>query len=173
MTDEAIIDAILRREGSAFTNRPEDRGGPTKWGITLATLKRWRGPQAGRDALEDLSEAEARTIYRRLYLERPGFDRVRDESLRGLLVDAAVLHGQAAAVRWLQASLGGVAVDGVVGPATLRAVDALDEHETRGLRKRFLARRYRAFAALVARDPAQAVFLEGWVARANEFLMEL
>nr|WP_222532573.1 glycosyl hydrolase 108 family protein [Azospirillum sp. 412522] len=40
---EAIIDTILRREGwPRYTDRPSDRGGPTKGGITLATLTNWR-----------------------------------------------------------------------------------------------------------------------------------
>ena len=37
MTDDDIIDGIIRREGSTYTNDPADPGGPTKYGITLAT----------------------------------------------------------------------------------------------------------------------------------------
>lgn len=33
-TPAQIVDDILRREGSTFTDRPNDRGGPTKYGVT-------------------------------------------------------------------------------------------------------------------------------------------
>lgn len=32
MTDTALVDAILAREGSLYTNDPDDPGGPTKYG---------------------------------------------------------------------------------------------------------------------------------------------
>src|SRR5690606_41674791 len=34
---ELIIDDIIRREGTAYTEHPSDRGGATKYGITQST----------------------------------------------------------------------------------------------------------------------------------------
>lgn len=36
-TVDEMIDAIIRREGG-YVNHPADRGGPTRYGITMATL---------------------------------------------------------------------------------------------------------------------------------------
>ena len=71
---EAIIDTILRREGwPRYTNRPSDRGGPTKGGITLATLASWRKRPVTATDVAALDEAEVRAIYRARYIEEPGF----------------------------------------------------------------------------------------------------
>ena len=38
------LEKILEREGwPKYTDHPDDRGGPTKGGITLGTLRSWRG----------------------------------------------------------------------------------------------------------------------------------
>jgi lysozyme family protein len=96
MTVDQIIDEILRREGwPKYTNRASDRGGPTKGGITLATLRAWRAAQPYVSAadVEALTEAEVRTIYRHRYVIEPGYAAIADAALRGVVVDCAVLYG--------------------------------------------------------------------------------
>jgi lysozyme family protein len=173
MSDDELLEAILRREGARFSVHPADPGGPSKFGITQATLARSRGRPVDTAEVAHLSEAEARAIYRALYIEEPGFGKIQDPRLRALVVDAGVLHGVKRAARWLQEALGGLEIDGVIGARTLAAVNGLGEGETREARKRLLARRYRALAAIVAGDASQAAFLPGWIARCNEFLLEL
>ena len=43
MSDDVddLISDIIRREGG-YVNHPDDRGGPTNYGITQATLSEWR-----------------------------------------------------------------------------------------------------------------------------------
>ena len=44
MTDNEIVDEILRREGwPKYTNLAADRGGPTKGGITLGAWREYSG----------------------------------------------------------------------------------------------------------------------------------
>ena len=71
MTTEDIIDGIIKREGG-YVNNPADRGGPTKFGITLKTLKAWRGSPVTAWGVEGLGEDEAREIYESEYLVKPG-----------------------------------------------------------------------------------------------------
>lgn len=116
MTVKQIIDGILEVEGSKFTDDPADPGGPTRWGITQKTLAAWRGHRVTADDVRALKRHEAIEIYRVEYVERPGFDKVREE-LRPFLVDTGVNMGQATAARMFQEAVGAT-VDGNIGPKT-------------------------------------------------------
>lgn len=164
-TDE-ILDDVLRREGSAYTFYAADRGGQTKHGITLRTLEAFRGRRCLPSELELLTEVEARAIYRRQYIEAPGFSAIADEQLRALVIDFGVHSGQARATKALQQALG-VDPDGVFGPAT-RA--ALERAELTTVYRALLTARFLFLADVVARDASQRVFLRGWIARCCEFL---
>jgi lysozyme family protein len=170
MTDKQIIDIVLAFEGG-FVDHPADRGGPTKFGITAAALGRWRN--LGRDAtpaeIQALTVPEARAIYREWYILNPGFNYSKSDKLRLMLVDAGVLHGVSRAVRWLQEELG-VVVDGVFGPISRQALDALDVSVQDRLARKILGHRLKAFADIVVKDHDQLVFLRGWIARAVELL---
>ncbi len=166
---DAAIDRILEREGG-YVDRPEDRGGPTKFGITLETLVSWRFPN--RVTPEDVRELrieEAREIYRARYITGPKFHELSDVRLFGLLADSGVNHGPQRAVMWLQAAAG-AKVDGSMGSQTLAAVSRYDAST---LYKRILCARLRFYAHIVAKDRSQAIFIEGWVNRSCEFVDQL
>lgn len=123
-TDDAIIDEILQREGG-FVDNPADRGGPTKFGITQATLAAWRGHPVSRDDVEQLAEPEARQIYQRRYITGPGFGRLASPALRSVIVDCCVLHGERNAVRMLQRAMG-IRADALLGPLTESRANGFD-----------------------------------------------
>lgn len=162
----AIIDEIIRREGRSYTNRPSDRGGPTKFGVTQDTLSDWRGVEVSADDVKHLTESEAREIYATRYISGPHFDRIEDSALRGLVIDCGVNHGQARAAEWLQHAAK-VPADGAVGPVTLAAVNGADSGR---LYRRVLAQRARFYGRLVTDAPLQAENAAGWCARVAEFI---
>lgn len=164
---ESIINDIIRREGG-FINHPNDRGGPTKYGITAKTLGNWRqlGRLATSNEVTALTETEAREIYRHRYIIVPGFDAISHLALQVLLVDAGVHSGPQKAVRWLQEALG-VTVDGVIGPKTRAALAATDQSK---LYSKVLAARLRHLGRLITKDPEQSVFAAGWMNRMAEFV---
>lgn len=169
-----MIQRMIAREGG-YADVAGDAGGCTKYGITLATLRLAR--RMATLTCEDvrgLGEDDAAAIYQRLYLDQPGISVVPAPALRELLFDAAVQHGPDEALRdgkfycvgWLQAAVG-AAEDRVLGPQTLAKVKAADP------RAAFAAvyrRRLRFYVGIVARAPAQAKFLDGWMARMGELL---
>ena len=165
MDTSAIIDAILSREGG-YEDDPADRGGPTKFGITQATLAAWRGAPVTAEDVKNLSRAEARQIYSTMYVQRTGFASIHYVPLQALIVDAGVQHGPEDATRWLQEAAG-VTADGVLGPVTLAAVNAA---EGKALYRRVLAARCRYYGELIAHDPAEAKFAGGWAARVATFI---
>jgi len=165
-----FLDHVIEREGG-YVDHPADRGGPTKYGITLPTLQRWRlSPGLEKSSVEALQQAEARDIYERLYWINPGFNKLgTSEWFQELLFDAAVNHGVGGAVRMLQRTVN-VAADGVIGPQTRGAVRIYPERE---MYLGMLSERYELYARLVANDPSQGAFILGWVRRLEHFLKKL
>ena len=157
---------IIRREGAAYTNHTADRGGPTRYGITQATLAAYRKVPVTEFDVASLTESEARAIYAELYIRRPRFDQITDERLRALVIDCGVNHGTGQAAKWLQRAAEAPA-DGVLGPVSLAAINGAEPGR---LYRAVLAERIKLYGALIAKDPRQAVFAAGWMARAAEFL---
>jgi hypothetical protein len=168
---DRVLDEVIRREGG-YVNHPADRGGPTKFGITMGTLQRWRGdhPVTADDVCR-LTEAEARQIYRQRYVIAPGYAGIKDPQLVGLMVDCCVLYGEDDASPWLQQAakdLGAdLAVDGKVGPRTLAAVNAIAPER---LIRRICAARLRKMGRVITEKPSQAAFAAGWSNRLAEFV---
>ena len=167
MNNSSILDAILRSEGwPQFTNHSDDRGGPTRGGITLRTLQDHRPMQVVTvDDLQALTEDEAREIYLSSYIVAPGFDKIHDDLLRWQVVDCGVLSGQRRAVKWIQEAAGTEA-DGKLGPKSLAAINGQPAH---ALGIRLCSIRARALARIVTDDKSQATFAAGWMNRCMEF----
>jgi lysozyme family protein len=161
--EDAQFDPCLPTGGGRLVSHPEDPGGWTRLGVTLATLRRHRNdPTLDPSELEKLSLAEIYNIYY-LHFWLP----VRaDELPRGLdyaVFDCAVNSGPRRAAMLLQETLGEAAgkADGVIGPRTIAAVRA---SETRDLISEFSLRRL----AFLARLPNAAAFGRGWRRRVEE-----
>ena len=162
MTD--LIADVIAREGG-YSDNPADTGGPTKYGITQATLSEWRKQPVTAQDVADLQMPEARLIYEAQYINAPGLYRITDPTLQALLFDSAVQHGPATAVRWLQAAVD-VPVDGVCGPVTAAAANA---NPARAYRQ-VLATRVRYYGSIIEHDHSQAIFAAGWANRVAEFV---
>jgi lysozyme family protein len=169
MTDDDIINLVLKHEGG-FTNNPNDRGGPTNFGITAADYGRWlnKGAPATADEVKAMDVSVARAIYQKSYVKDPQFDLINDDKLRLILVDSGVLHGVKRATIWLQLSLGMAQPNGRIGTEELAA---LSNHKDPGkLPRLVLAHRFQAIAEIVKNKPTQIVFLLGWINRAVTLL---
>lgn len=168
---EVSLERAKFSEGG-YVNHPADRGGPTKYGITQATLADWRGRPVTANDVKLLTWDEASRIYRRNY-----WDAVRADDLPVgldyLVFDMAINHGPRRAVILLQEALG-VAPDGVFGPATLRAVHAIRDDNAVVIREieETVERRERFYAGIIARNPSQEVFRRGWAARSERVANE-
>ena len=160
-----LIDEVIQREGEAYTNHPNDKGGPTKWGITLATLSSYRKKQCTAKDVEELTRQEAKAIYSSIYAEPFSF--CKDMEIHELLIDSAVNHGVGNAAKLLQRAIG-VEDDGSIGPKTKMAVIAY-----RGsLFNAVFAERLTFYGRIVKNNPSQSVFIEGWMNRMGKLLKE-
>lgn len=168
-----MIDDILQREGG-FVNHPNDRGGPTNFGITMRTLAAWRSPApVDIPDVRSLKADEAMDIYSTNYYIRPKIDKL-PTSIQPVMFDMSINHGPASAVKLLQNFLkdngGDCSVDGGIGDETIKCAQEADKTMGKALINGLVARRVALFKQIVARDESQRVFLAGWLNRANEFV---
>lgn len=128
---ERALDFVLRHEGG-FADHPEDPGGATNFGITLATYRGWARrnglPEPGVDDLKSIPEIHVFDIYRHGYW-RACHGPDLPVHLAFAVFDMAVNAGPARAVRLLQQALD-VTVDGLVGGQTLAAAMARADDPT-------------------------------------------
>jgi len=153
---------VLAQEGG-YADHPYDPGGATNFGITIATLRDWRGRPVSKADVRALGRDEVAAIYRARY-----WNAVRgDELPAGLdlaLFDFAVNSGPFRAVTVLQEVLG-VPVDGRFGPVTMAA---LQTRPAKTLVADLCARRL-AFLRRLATFP---VFGRGWTRRVEAVARE-
>lgn len=164
MKADAIIDHILEAEGG-YVDDPDDSGGCTSFGITRATLSKWRGYEVDCREVKRLPKDEAREIYRQRYIEDPKFDEL-PAHLQSLMVDSGVQHGTERAIQWLQKAAR-VGQDGIIGPNTLAAIN---DANVAGLYKQVLAQRMVFYGEIISADHSQARFAEGWLRRLQPFV---
>ena len=156
MNFATAFEKLLKHEGG-YSDHKDDPGGKTRYGITEAVAREvgYRGD------MRELPLDLAQRIYKDRY-----WDAVQAEHLpadiRYAVFDAAVNSGVAQAAKWLQRACG-VKDDGVIGPQTIRAANALHPE---GLKRKMLAQRLR-FMATLANWPA---FGRGWANRISDLL---
>lgn len=129
MNKDEIFNAILEKEGG-YVNHPDDKGGPTNWGITQVTAR-----AHGYDGdMQKLTRQQALDILNADYWIAPRFDHVAEIStaIAEKLCDAGVNMGPVLPGKWLQRWLNAfnhrgvlypdLITDGVIGPRTLNAL---------------------------------------------------
>ncbi|WP_322866079.1 holin-associated N-acetylmuramidase [Aquicoccus sp. G2-2] len=178
-----IAEEIVTREGG-FVNDPDDPGGATKFGVTIATMRRL-GLDLDRDGDVDahdvraLSRAQAVDIFVEHYYRRTGIARL-PATLRAGVFDMYVNAG-ANAVKILQRLLGqmghGVTVDGVIGPQTVRAANAAAKAAPGYLADAYGIARRNYYFRLADSRPASRKYARtrnggkgGWIRRAEAFI---
>jgi hypothetical protein len=166
---DSMIDALIAREGG-YVNHPADRGGPTNCGITRETLAAWRECSVTEDDVKCLTPSEAAEIYRASYYFAPGIDTL-PPALQAHVFDIAVNSGPRAGIKLLQRALNrlnaGIKEDGVLGPVTRAAAAAYPASD---INRTLVEVRLRYYDDIVAADPKQRVFIDGWRKRAKSFL---
>jgi lysozyme family protein len=110
---EACIKITLKYEGG-YTNHPSDPGGPTNWGITIHDAKKyWKAGATAAD-VKAMPLSVAIDIYRMKYWTTSYFNCDRLSPGVDLAVfDFGVNSGPSRAKRYLDAAVGGTAVETV------------------------------------------------------------
>ncbi len=162
---EAKADAVLSQAQKAGFVPGEDADLPIS-PEALTAFHGFRPTERELEALED--PATRRAIYRRVFVEGPGLDRLPNAIAASML--GATLEGTPKdAVGLLQRAIRegggqtarGLKVDGVLGPKTRAAAEAtVAEEEPGRLEERLALGRFRRFAEGVKADPHRADMLD-------------
>lgn len=170
----AVVGSVVAIEGG-YVNDPNDAGGETNHGITVAVARNhgYDGP------MRSLPVETAKEIYADTYIREPHFDKVlaKSPAVGTKLADIGVNAGTVRAARWFQQSVndlsrGGrdyaqVAADGALGPRTMAAYEALEKRRGRikacELTIKLLEGYQTTHYTNLAKSQANASFLVGWL----------
>lgn len=129
MSFDTCVERVLGVEGS-YVNDPNDSGGETNWGITVAVARAF----GYTGAMQMMTRDQAKAVYRRRYWDSLCLDDIYviAPAIAHELFDTAVNRGVETAGKYLQRCLnvlnkggtlyGDVSVDGRIGPMTVAAL---------------------------------------------------
>lgn len=168
---EDSIDYVLENEGGFCI----DDGGPTNFGIVRADVAKYRKVPIEQVTLEDmkeLSKMEATEIYREQYWNPLSLDLIDSMNVATAIFDIGVNRGISVGAKYAQkaAVMSGhpdLVVDGQIGPKSIAAINSVwGSSFIRKLESLDMA----GYEAIVAHNPAMAVYRVGWEKRAARLL---
>lgn len=170
-----MVNQILSHEGG-FVNDPDDRGGATNFGVTLKTYSEWLGRPASVAEVRAMKVETAKEIYLSRYYYTPRINGFPEE-VQPQIFDCSINHGPRRAVKFVQtvcnlAGFGPVAVDGVNGPNTMEVAKTANQEMGVYFNNAIADERIDFYHRIVASNPSQKKFLNGWLKRANSYKEE-
>lgn len=165
---EPAIQNTEKWEGG-WTNDPNDAGGETYIGISRNTFPNWTGwtqidlaknQEGFPKTLSANSTLQALVVqfYRQNFWR---YDAINDQAVANKIFDCAVNVGLVHANKIAQ-KLAGCNPDGIVGPATIEAINHMDSNS---FLNGFRAAAEEYHKEIVADHPEDAEFLSGWLRR--------
>jgi len=166
---DLFLPILLKFEGG-YVDDPNDPGGETNMGITMATFQLCAHELLGIDPtsqnIRALTPAQAGIIYKASYWNKMQGDAFALQDLANIVCDFYVNAGTNA-TKLLQTVLQGmgaaIAADGAIGPATMQALDGFVQEDVYNAYKQG---RINYYQALGVKYP---MFLNGWLNRVNSF----
>ena len=163
-----VLGFVLHWEGGRVDD-PDDRGGRTAFGIRQATYNSYRdGKRQRRRDVWSIDPSEVWDIYYTHYWSRCRGPELELHSPRFafVLCDSFVNHGAFTTAKIVQERVTPGMVDGIWGPMTWGGVeDTLQRLGDRHTAAALLDWRKVKYQRIVAADPSQAKFWEGWMHR--------
>ena len=185
-----IAKEIVDREGG-YVNDQDDPGGPTKWGVTLATVKRL-GIDVDGDGDSDIDDVKILTpeiaieVFLTHYYRIPKIDRIANKyPQRGITLRASVMdmnvNAGSRSIKILQQLCNtcgsNLQVDGIIGSGTLIAIRKVADKGIEILADAYAIERRNFYYRLADnRTQFQKYCLTrkggkgGWIHRAEEFM---
>lgn len=152
-TFNEAIEKVLVHEGN-YVDDPADKGGRTKYGISQRAY-----PDLD---IKNLNKEQAKEIYHRDYWMKSYADKLPHD-VRYIHFDTAINMGLKRAAKLLQESIGGMAVDGIIGSQTLSNASKTNLYK-------YAIYRLAYYNKIVQKNHSQVKFIGGWTNRILDIL---
>jgi lysozyme family protein len=169
---QSAIDYMLVNEGMEYVNNPHDAGGPTKFGISSRFIKSLSDdePLKSRD-IKDWTLQDAYYVYEKYFWNNSACLKISNRRVAIKYFDTMVNLGKKEASLLLQRAVNFIfkdqkvlVEDGILGNESLKQINKLS---AASLLTSYTVVLKDFYFYLVKKDPAQQVFLKGWIARAQ------
>lgn len=163
------LHTFIKDAEGGFVNHKDDKGGATNFGVTIATLKEWRGTEVTAQDVAQMSADEAEAILYTNYYIKCKCDQFADR-VAMVVYNMAVHSGRGAAQRTLQRAFNALGftadgepleVDGIIGRITMGAVKQTDPSVLAEKYLELYEERLRGLESF-------AKFGPGWINRVNK-----
>lgn len=165
MADYTKLVPIIKKWEGGFVNDPDDSGGATNKGVTLATFRSFYGSSKTVNDLKAMTDAQWLHIFLNGYWNKCQASQINNQAIANIFVDWAWASGPVTAIKKVQ-GLVGTDADGIVGPKTLAAINGANQEQ---LFNKIKAARIKFVEDLVKVRPKDQKFLSGWKNRINSF----
>lgn len=155
---------ILKKLEGGWADIPEDKGGATMMGVTLATYRRYYGQDKTKEDLRNITDEEWTYITKTGYWEPWKADEIQNQYIANICVDWGYNSGAKTAIKKVQRLLG-LEADGIVGKKTLAA---LNNPSWRVVFDKIYEARVQFYKDIVTRNPSQKKFYKGWISRISD-----
>jgi lysozyme family protein len=166
---DLFLPTLLRLEGG-YVDDPSDPGGETNKGITMAIFRQCSHELLGlnptSENLKSLTDSQAGIIYRANYWNKMRGDEIQLQDLANIACDFYVNAGTHATImlqRILNSMGAHVVEDGVIGPASIQAMNGFNQAD---VYRQYKQGRINYYQSLGQRFPQ---FLQGWLNRVDAF----
>lgn len=157
-----MIPWIKKWEGG-YANDPDDAGGCTMQGITIATYQRYFGKDNTCSDLKNITDQQWEYIFKIGFWDKMQADEIKSQSVAELIVQMAWGSGAVTATKRIQKLLG-VKVDGVIGPITLWHINKQNPRtlftDLKDMREQWLVE--------ISKKGNNKKYLKGWLNRLND-----
>lgn len=167
MANAELMVPFIRKWEGGWANDPDDAGGCTMAGVTIATYQKYYGKDKTCDDLRFITQEEWLHIFKTGYWDKMKADQIENQSIAQLCVDMAWGSGSYWAIRKMQKAIG-VKDDGIIGPKTLAALNAKPNKE---VFDKIWNMRYE-WLCNIAKKGNNKKFLKGWLNRLNDIKFE-
>lgn len=159
-----VVPFILKWEGG-YVNHPNDKGGITNKGVTLATYKSFY-PNKGIEDLKRITDAEWNHIFKCGYWDKVKGDDIKSQCMADAICNFAYMSGNTQAIKELQRLLG-IVDDGKIGIITLNTLNQQATLNEKYLFEGYIKRQMDFYCLICKKNPKLNVFLNGWKNRLN------